>query len=54
VRVTARKANLAFTAVPVTAGSHHVELRYVPRSFHIGLGVSAATLVAWLGLTLRK
>jgi hypothetical protein len=51
-RVRALEANLAFTAVPVPAGSHRVELRFVPRSFHLGLGVSALTAVmwAWLGL----
>ena len=42
------KANLMFTAVPLPAGRHHVELRYEPRRFHQGLVVSALTLVAWL------
>ena len=52
--VRARKANLAFTAVPVPAGRHHVELRLVPRSLQAGLGTSAATLVGWFGLTFRR
>jgi hypothetical protein len=47
--VHARKANLAFTAVPVPAGRHRLELRYVPSSFNTGLGVSALTMVAWTG-----
>jgi hypothetical protein len=51
--VATRKANLAFTAVPVPAGAHRVELRYVPRSFHLGLTVSGLTLIAWAGLSVR-
>jgi hypothetical protein len=43
------KANVAFTAVPVPAGRHVVELRYVPRKFQAGLVVSVVTLVAWAG-----
>jgi uncharacterized membrane protein YfhO len=46
--VTALKANLAFTAVPIESGRHVVELRYVPRRFYVGLAVSVVTLVAWL------
>jgi hypothetical protein len=46
--VAAVRANLAFTAVPVGAGRHVVELRYVPRRFHMGLTVSVVTLAAWL------
>jgi hypothetical protein len=47
------KANLAFTAVPVPAGRHSVELRVTPRSFYYGLGVSGVTLIAWIGLLYR-
>jgi uncharacterized membrane protein YfhO len=47
--VQARKANLAFMAVPVPAGRHRLELRYVPSSFNTGLGVTALTMVAWTG-----
>jgi hypothetical protein len=46
-RVTPIRANVAFMAVPVPPGKHHVELRYVPSSFHRGAGISAATLTAW-------
>jgi hypothetical protein len=49
-RVTALKANLAFTAVPVGAGRHRVELRYVPESFYVGLGTTGLTLAGWTGL----
>jgi Bacterial membrane protein YfhO len=41
-----RRANLFFRAVRLPAGNHTVEFRYKPRSFVIGLAVSAATLVA--------
>jgi hypothetical protein len=47
--VQARKANLAFTVVPVPAGRHRLELQYVPSSFNTGLGVTALTMVAWTG-----
>ena len=46
--VHALRANLAFTAIPVPAGQHRVELRYVPRSFQAGLGISALTLAAFI------
>ena len=45
--VAALKANLAFTAVPVPAGMHTLELRYVPESFRLGIAVSVATVMAW-------
>ena len=45
-----RKANLAFVAVPVPAGRHVLELRYVPTSFYLGAGISGVTLAAWAGL----
>jgi hypothetical protein len=51
--VTAVRANLAFTAVPVPPGTHRLELRYVPASFRLGLAISALTLIAWAGWTLR-
>lgn len=53
-RVTPVRANLAFTAVPVPAGSHRVELRFAPDSFHLGLGISALTLAMWTGLFSRR
>jgi hypothetical protein len=48
-----RKANLAFTAVPVKAGHHRVELRLVPTSFYAGAGISGLTLVCSLGVAWR-
>ena len=53
-RADARKANIAFTAVPVRAGRHRVELRYVPSEFYAGSGVSLLTLMTWLGATRRR
>jgi Bacterial membrane protein YfhO len=41
-----RRANLFFRAVRLPTGNHTVEFRYEPRSFAIGLAISAATLVA--------
>ena len=49
-RVTPLTANLAFTAVPIGAGRHRVELRYVPESFYVGLGTTGLTLAGWTGL----
>jgi hypothetical protein len=46
-----RRANLFFRAVPLPAGDHIVEFRYEPKSFAIGLAISAATLVALLVTT---
>ena len=46
-----RRANLFFRAVPLPAGNHTVEFRYQPRSFIIGLVVSAATLITLTVLT---
>jgi len=53
-RVTPVHANLAFTAVPVPAGSHQLELRYTPTSFRLGLGLSVLTVVVWTGLSRRR
>jgi hypothetical protein len=49
-RVTPLIANLAFTSIPVGAGRHRVELRYVPESFYVGLGATGLTLACWIGL----
>jgi hypothetical protein len=53
-RVTPVRADLAFTAVPVPAGSHQVELRYTPTSFRVGLGLSVLTVIVWTGLSRRQ
>jgi hypothetical protein len=42
------KVNLAFTGVPVAAGSHRVELKFDMRWFWWGTAVSALTLLIWL------
>jgi hypothetical protein len=46
------RANYAFRAVAVEAGAHTVEFRYQPRSFQIGLWISGAGALIWLGLAL--
>jgi hypothetical protein len=51
--VIAVTANLAFTAVPVSAGHHRVELRYEAVTFWRGLGLAGLTLIAWIGGTRR-
>jgi membrane protein YfhO len=43
-------ADFAFRAVAVEAGDHVVVFRYEPRSFQIGLWVSAASWLIWVGL----
>jgi len=53
-RVTPVRADLAFTAIPVPAGSHQVELRYTPTSFRLGLGLSVVTVLVWTGLSRRR
>jgi hypothetical protein len=47
-RIGRLKVNLAFTGVPVSAGTHRIELTYDTRSFWWGAGLSALTLVIWL------
>jgi hypothetical protein len=46
------RADTLFRAVPVPAGNHTVELRYRSRALERGLLLSAAALVATLGLAL--
>ncbi len=41
------RANVAFRAVAVPAGQHTVRMVYAPRSFAIGVAVSAASLAIW-------
>ena len=53
-RVPALKANLAFTAVPVPAGEHRVELRYTPSSFYLGSAISGVTGAGYAGLALIR
>jgi hypothetical protein len=53
-RVTPVRANLAFTAVPVPAGSHQLELLYTPTSFRLGMGLSVLTAGMWITLSKRQ
>jgi hypothetical protein len=52
--VKAVKANLAFIAVPLTAGRHRVELRYEAVTFWRGLAVTAVTLIGWIAVRGRR
>jgi hypothetical protein len=48
-------ANAAFQAVPISAGSHHVLLRYRDDAFRTGLGLTLVALfVTGIGLCWRK
>jgi hypothetical protein len=53
-RATPRRANITFTAIQVPEGTHRVELRLVPRSFHIGVGITVLTLTVWLGAVVAR
>lgn len=53
-RVEAFHANLAFTAVAVPAGDHHVELRYAAAPFYFGSGITAMTGAAYAGLAFSR
>jgi hypothetical protein len=48
------RANVAFDALALPAGRHAVELAYEPRSFALGLALSAASLVCGVGLVLAS
>jgi hypothetical protein len=48
------RANVAFQAVPVPAGSHRVELAYRPRSVIWGAVITMLALMAALALVLRS
>ena len=46
--VTILRANYAFRAVPVPAGSHRVTMTFRPGSWYAGLGISALTVAILL------
>jgi hypothetical protein len=53
-RVSATRANLAFTAIAVPAGEHQVELRYVPVPFYLGSAISGMTGAGYAGVALIR
>ncbi|MBI4518488.1 MAG: YfhO family protein [Deltaproteobacteria bacterium] len=46
------RADYVFRGVPVPAGEHTVEFRFVPRSFWLGLAVSGTTLLVLLAVAI--
>jgi uncharacterized membrane protein YfhO len=48
------RADVSLRAVPLRAGSHHVELIYDPLSVKLGIAVSALTLLTCLVLVFRS
>ena len=52
--VMSARANLAFTAVPVSAGDHDVELRYAAAPFYLGSTLSGMTAACYAGLALVR
>jgi hypothetical protein len=48
--VAARRANMAFTAIPVDGGTSEVVLRYLPGSVRYGAIVSTGSLLSLVGL----
>ncbi|HXF11164.1 MAG TPA: YfhO family protein [Desulfuromonadaceae bacterium] len=45
------RANVAFQAVPIPAGPHHVRLQYIDRTFRAGLAVALVTLLVCAAMT---
>jgi len=49
------RTNYAFRGVAVPRGTHQVEFRYDPDSFRYGAGISAISVLVWLGtVAMRK
>jgi hypothetical protein len=40
--------NLALSGVPLSSGSHRIELRYVPTSLYLGTAITGFTALLWL------
>lgn len=55
-RVTPRRAQDGAMELPVSAGTHRIELHFVPYSFHLGVGLSigCAAIAAWLWATASR
>jgi len=47
-------ADYVLRAIPLNAGHHWIRIEYVPAGFRLGLAVSAAAWLLWLGLFLRE
>lgn len=44
------RANYAFRAIPLSAGTHNVEFVYDPMSFKLGIGVTILGILGCIGL----
>jgi len=51
--VSIKRANYLFQAVFLAPGEHQVKLKFVPKSFYLGLTISLAALGLWLMIILR-
>ena len=45
-------ANYVLRAVPLAAGHHRILMEFVPTAFSLGLSISAAAWLGWLGAVL--
>lgn len=52
-RGTILPVNVAFRGVPLSAGTHRVELNYSPPGWRIGLAVSVLSVLIWVALVVR-
>lgn len=48
-RVDARRCYSSLTGIPVTAGSHHIQMVYEPAGLHAGIAISMVSIIAFLG-----
>jgi len=51
--VAVTRADAIFPAVPVKAGAHRIEFRFVSWSFELGVGIALVTALVWASAALR-
>ena len=54
VETPIEKVNVALSAVHVDAGAHTVDVEYVPSSLRLGAAISAATIMLWVAIAMRR
>lgn len=52
--VKPQKAMGALLMVPMTSGSHHLELHYIPQGFYLGLVISIISLIMFVLMVLKR